>query len=412
MPVEIQPQPRSAEAPVRARLRVLHLQTGHLYGGIQRMLLCLAENRGHCPEMVPSFALCFEERIAEELVETGVPVHALGVARMREPWTLMRARRRLRALLAEAEFDVIICHGSWLLAVFGGVVRRTEIPLVLWMHNDSKAPRKNLIEIAAGWQQPQLVIANSHFTAASLPLLFSRVPRHVVVSCPVTPPAKRALSASERASVRAQFDTPADAVLLVLAGRPEAWKGHGQLLEALAGLRDVPGWMCWIVGGPKTSAQKTFLRSLQDSAAQWRIEDRVKFVGQREDVPELLAAADLFCQPNLTPEPFGIVFIEALYAGLPVVSARHGGAEEIVDAQSGRLVTPNDPAELTETLRTLITDASLRAQLSRAAPLRGAEISDPARILPLLYEHLAALPAARNATAARATNEGEKLASA
>lgn len=391
MPVEIQTQPSSADAPARARLRVLHLQTGHLYGGIQRMLLCLAENRGHCPEMEPSFALCFEERIAQELVETGAPVHSLGVARMREPWTLLRARRRLRALLAEEEFDVVICHGSWLLAVFGGVVGRTGIPLVLWMHNDSKSSRKNLIEILAGRQQPQLVIANSHFTAASLPLLFSRVPRHVVVSCPVTPPSARTQSPAERARVRAQFDTPAEAVLLVLAGRPEAWKGHGQLLEALAGLRELPGWMCWIVGGPKTSAQKAFLRGLQKSAAQWRIEERVKFVGQREDVPELLAAADLFCQPNLTPEPFGIVFIEALYAGLPVVSARHGGAEEIVDHHSGRLVTPNDPAALRDTLRTLITDAGLRAELSRAAPLRGAEISDPAHILPQLYEHLAAL---------------------
>jgi glycosyltransferase involved in cell wall biosynthesis len=412
MPVEIQTQTSSPDAPARARLRVLHVQTGHLYGGIQRMLLCLAENRGHCPEMEPSFALCYEERIAQELAETGVPVHSLGVARIREPWTLLRARHRLRTLLAEEEFDVVICHGSWLLAVFGGVVRRTGIPLVLWMHNDSKAPRQNLIEIAAGLQQPQLVVANSHFTAASLPLLFTRVPRHVVVSCPVTPPPPRTHATAERARVRAQFDTPPEAVLLVLAGRPEAWKGHEQLLAALAGLRDLPGWMCWIIGGPKTSAQKSFLRGLEKSAAQSGLEGRVKFVGQREDVPELLAAADLFCQPNLTPEPFGIVFIEALYAGLPVVSARHGGAEEIVDESCGRLVTPNDPAELRETLRTLITDAALRAQLSRGAPVRGTEISDPARILPLLYEHLVKLRATRNSTGARVGNEGGKLASA
>jgi glycosyltransferase involved in cell wall biosynthesis len=405
MPVEIQTQTSSVDAPARARLRVLHVQTGHLYGGIQRMLLCLAENRSQCPEMEPSFALCFDERIAQELSETGAPVHSLGLARMRQPWTLLRARHRLRRLLAEEAFDVVICHGSWLLAVFGGVVRRSGIPLVLWMHNDAK-PRKNLIELAASLQQPQLVIANSHFTAASLPLLFTRVPRHVVVSCPVTLPKS---SATDRARVRAQFDTPPEAVLLVLAGRPEAWKGHEQLLQALAGLRDLPGWRCWIIGGPKTSDQQSFLRRLHESVARSGLAERVKFQGQRKDVPELLAAADLFCQPNLTPEPFGIVFIEALYAGLPVVSARHGGAEEIVDETCGRLVTPNDPAELKETLRTLITDAALRAQLSRRAPVRGAEISDPARILPLLYEHLVALPTARDAAGAHAPDG--KLAS-
>jgi hypothetical protein len=75
-------------------------------------------------------------------------------------------------------------------------------------------------------------------------------------------------------------------------------------------------------------------------------------------------------------------------------------------------VTPNDPAELRETLRALITDAALRAQLSRGAPVRGAEISDPARILPLLYEHLVTLRATRNSTGARVGNEGGKLASA
>src|SRR4051794_40307402 len=107
MPVETQTHTSAAEAPARAPLRILHVQTGRLYGGIQRMLLCLAENRGHCPEMEASFALCFEERLAQELVETGVPVHSLGAARLRQPWTLLRARRRLRALLAEEEFDVV-----------------------------------------------------------------------------------------------------------------------------------------------------------------------------------------------------------------------------------------------------------------------------------------------------------------
>jgi glycosyltransferase involved in cell wall biosynthesis len=48
-----------------------------------------------------------------------------------------------------------------------------------------------------------------------------------------------------------------------------------------------------------------------------RIADRVRFAGQRDDVPRLLAAADLHCQPNSSPEPFGVAFVEALAAGLP-----------------------------------------------------------------------------------------------
>jgi len=55
---------------------------------------------------------------------------------------------------------------------------------------------------------------------------------------------------------------------------------------------------------------------------------RVRFVGERLDVARILAAADIFCQPNIEAEPFGIVFIEALYAGLPVVASASGGALE------------------------------------------------------------------------------------
>ena len=56
---------------------------------------------------------------------------------------------------------------------------------------------------------------------------------------------------------------------------------------------------------------------------------------QRDDVPRLLAAADIFCQPNLGPEPFGIGFVEALSAGLPVITTATGGALEIVDGDCG-----------------------------------------------------------------------------
>ena len=68
----------------------------------------------------------------------------------------------------------------------------------------------------------------------------------------------------------------------------------------------------------------------------------MRFLGQREDVPRLMAAADVFCQPNTGPEPFGIVLVEALYAGLPVVTSGFGGAAEIVDQTCGVLTAPGD----------------------------------------------------------------------
>jgi glycosyltransferase involved in cell wall biosynthesis len=115
--------------------------------------------------------------------------------------------------------------------------------------------------------------------------------------------------------------------------------------------------------------------------------ERVNFLGQRGDVARLLAA-DIHCQPNTGPKPFGITFIEALYAGLPVVTTSIGGAMEIVDGSCGMLVAPHDPAALAGALRALIEDGELRARLGEAGPARAATLCDPARQMARLAEIL------------------------
>ena len=73
--------------------------------------------------------------------------------------------------------------------------------------------------------------------------------------------------------------------------------------------------------------------------------ERVRFLGQRSDIPDVLGAADIHCQPNVDPEPFGVAFVEALHAGLPVVTTAIGAAPEVVDATCGVLV-PKDAGAL------------------------------------------------------------------
>jgi glycosyltransferase involved in cell wall biosynthesis len=94
-------------------------------------------------------------------------------------------------------------------------------------------------------------------------------------------------------------------------------------------------------------------------------------------VPRLLAAADLLCQPNLGPEPFGMSYVEAMHAQLPVVAAATGGALEIVTPGTGLLVAPGDASATAEALRALIADAGLRARLGAAGPARARELCDP-----------------------------------
>jgi glycosyltransferase involved in cell wall biosynthesis len=187
----------------------------------------------------------------------------------------------------------------------------------------------------------------------------------------------RAEPRAGREAVRAELKTAPEAVVVIQVSRMEEWKGHRLHLKALARLAGVAGWTCWMVGGAQRPHEIRYLEALRAESAALGIGPRVNFLGQRSDVARLLAAADI--QPNTGPEPFGITFIEALYARLPVVTTSIGGAVEIVDASCGMLVAPDDPAALAGALRGLIEDGELRARLGAAGPARAAALCDPAR---------------------------------
>ncbi len=365
-------------------MRVLHLYSGNLYGGIETMLTTLARQRNLCPEMEPHFALCFEGRLSEELTAAGVPVQLLGNVRVSRPATVLRARRALAEHLRRTSFEVVICHAPWSQAIFGPVVRESALPLVFWMHDATEG--RHWLERWARRTPPELAICNSRYTASTLSKLYGNL-RSQVVYCPVAFADFESHSA-QRLAAREEFETPEDAVVIIQVSRMEAWKGHALHLEALAHLREMPDWICWMVGGAQRPAEVSYHEELQSLANQWRIKERVRFVGERADVSRLLHAADIFCQPNARPEPFGITFIEALSAGLPVVATALGGACEIINDSCGMLVPPADAQALAAALRELIRNPAQRVALGVSGPERALELCAPARQLERLHAAL------------------------
>ena len=87
--------------------------------------------------MSPSFAVCFEGRLSEEIDASGAECTRLGAARLSRPWTVLRARRRLATLLdrIDSRSAVVVCHSSWIYALAAPVVRRSTSRLVLWLHD-------------------------------------------------------------------------------------------------------------------------------------------------------------------------------------------------------------------------------------------------------------------------------------
>lgn len=150
----------------------------------------------------------------------------------------------------------------------------------------------------------------------------------------------------------------ADRPLILTPARLDAQKGHVFLLEAMT---RVPEAVLALAGdGPER-------QRLEELAQQLGVAGRVRFLGRREDVPELLAACDVFALPSLY-EGSSLAVLEAMAAGRAIVSSAIGGTDELIDdGRSGLLTPPGDAGALAGALRRLLADGELREGLAAAA---------------------------------------------
>ncbi|WP_334078936.1 glycosyltransferase [Microbulbifer sp. M83] len=156
---------------------------------------------------------------------------------------------------------------------------------------------------------------------------------------------------------RDSFDTPTDRPLLLAAGRLHTNKGFDTLLQAL---EKVPDAILWLAGtGPEEESLKAMCRELG-------LDERVRFLGWREDVTALMRTADLFICPS-RHEGLGSVIMEAWAHGCPVVATDSQGPGELIESGVTGVVTPVDqPGPLADAIAGLVSDEAGRRQLSEA----------------------------------------------
>jgi glycosyltransferase involved in cell wall biosynthesis len=132
------------------------------------------------------------------------------------------------------------------------------------------------------------------------------------------------------------------------------WKGQHILIEALA---KCPPEVAVILVGDALFGEQDYVKQLHQQIDKLQLQNRVKFLGFRSDIPLLMAACNLVAHTSTAPEPFGRVIVEAMLSGTPVVAAASGGAVELVtDGINGFLATPGNPQELTEIINTCLSD--------------------------------------------------------
>jgi glycosyltransferase involved in cell wall biosynthesis len=161
---------------------------------------------------------------------------------------------------------------------------------------------------------------------------------------------------------------PNDHLVIGHVGRVTPWKGQHYLIEAFARIaNDHPNLSLLLVGSPVFD-NDSYQRRLHGLTAQFGLEDRIKFAGYRHDMPDVLAAMDIFAFTSIEKDTSPLALLSAMACGLPIVAFDIAGVRELLANEEQFLLVPTaDVTELSRALLRVIVDEKLRRGLAEAA---------------------------------------------
>jgi glycosyltransferase involved in cell wall biosynthesis len=332
-------------------IRLLTIQPVAERGGsdqaLVRMLRSLPPAEFECHVVVPA-----DPPLRAEYEATGAAVHVMPMTRISRThratswlayataWPLVVAR--LVRLIRTLDIDVV--HSNSLHSWYGwAAAALTRTPHV-WHAREIvvQSDRALRVEQFLTRRFATRVVCVSTAVAEQLP------GANVVVIAETADPEE--FSPSRAGCFRAAVGIPDDAPVVGGAGRIDTWKGFEVLLDAFSRVREsVPDAHLVIAGGPVAGkewlVEQLASRAATITGAHW--------LGPRDDLPEILADLDCFVLPSTEPEPYGLVAVEALASGVPVVMTDGGGPRDIALAATpgaATLVPSGDAAALADAI--------------------------------------------------------------
>lgn len=352
-------------AAAAAPIKVMHVLSTLEAGGTELAMIRLLRGLGTEAYRFQVAWLHGAPALADEVRSvTGVAAAPIGLRAKIDPlalYRLLRLARRFRPDIIHTHMDLADYYGAAAaIAVGARLVSSKQNADAFRARRTWKRPPFLLLEHAS-YAAADAVIAASSGLVEFLARAES-LPRHktVVIGNGVDP--EIAAMAPSRADARRALGIPAGAAVVGTVGRLAEQKGQIDLIRALPLLRaDIPEVLCLIAGdGPLREA-------LEAEARRLGVEDCLRLLGHRADVPNVLAALDLFVLPSLW-EGLPQALLEAMAMSLPVLAARGVGVDELVThEENGLLVPPRDPAALAAAGRRLLRDPLLARRLGAAA---------------------------------------------
>lgn len=331
--------------------------------------------------------VCAAGALADKVRAKGFRVENVAIARNYDLARHARTAASLQALFRRERFDLVHVHTPVAALVGRYAAWRAGVPKIVYtahgfyFHEHMPWPTRAFhigVEWLGGRVTDVLFTQAEEDAATARRLGLCRTGAIHAIGNGVDVARFTPADPATRARVRAALGTPDDAVVVVMIGRLVAEKGYPELFEAMRG----NGAILWVVGerlkSDHASGIATAIEAVERDPA---LGPRVRFLGYRQDVPDLLAAADIFTLPSHR-EGMPRSIIEAMVSGLPVVATDIRGArEEVVTGETGYLVPVRDASALAIALARLAADPGLRGRMGVAGRARALDLYDEAKVV-------------------------------
>ncbi|GBR67538.1 glycosyltransferase family 4 protein [Gluconobacter kanchanaburiensis] len=326
---------------------------------------------------------CAEGTHLEPVRAEGFTVHGVPMARSLSPVAQYRAFMALVRLIRKEKPDLVHGHMpiSGILARFAARVCGVRVVAYTchgFLFNQPGSWNRRTLSLVLEWAAGRItdlyMTVSSEEARDARRLHLNRIP--IAIGNGRNPEHYRP-SPETRARLRAELGVPETRPVVIVVSRLVRHKGHPELLRAM---EDVPDAELWVVGERLPSDHGADMTAAFARATE-RLGSRLRLLGYRDDVAELLTAADIFALPSHF-EGLPMSVIEAMLTGLPVVAANvRGPREQVVDGKTGFLVPPGLSAPLARALCRLTQDRALREEMGCSGRKIAVESYDERRIL-------------------------------
>ncbi len=275
---------------------------------------------------------------------------------------------RVKAYLAKEQFDVVHVHEPFMPLLPFQFIRYSPAPVIATFHaaRDTGSRIYAYTRFIINPWLPRINGRIAHSRAALKLIGKYFTGRYRIIPSGIDYPS----FAAEVPPMPALMDGKRN---ILFVGRQEPRKGLPYLLEAFAQLkRELPQTRLVVVG-PDGGLRAACLRFIQQNEVKDVVfTDYVPF----EDLPRYYKSADVFCAPNTGHESLGLIILEAMAAGLPIVGTRIQGFQDVLtDGVEGLLVPPRESAPMCEALKRLLHDAAMREEMGRAGARHAQQFS-------------------------------------